>query len=329
MKTTDRRQFIRQVGLATAAAAAFPGVASAMHIGQTYKKIGIIGLDTSHSEMFTRDINEGTLKNRGYRVVAAYPHGSKDIPSALKMKPDIIAAVKKMGVEIVDSIEALLKQVDFILLESNDGRVHLEQARPVIEAGKPLFVDKPMAENLRKVEEIFALADTHQVPLFSSSSLRYDKLVQEVNAGKIGRVLGADVYTPAELEPHHLDQAWYMIHGIEMLFSVMGRGCTQVIRAFHPQGEQVMGVWKDGRTGTVRGIRKGAGNIAGTAFGETGISPLGPFAGYGALVEEILNFFDTGNPPVEPEETMEIFRFMEAAELSTKTGGWVRLDSMF
>lgn len=64
---------------------------------QTYKKIGIIGLDTSHSEMFTKDINEGSLKDRGYRVVAAYPHGSKDIPSALGMKQGIIDAVQKNG----------------------------------------------------------------------------------------------------------------------------------------------------------------------------------------------------------------------------------------
>ncbi|OYD45129.1 dehydrogenase [Sphingobacterium cellulitidis] len=316
MKKTNRREFIQQLAIVGGTSLAFSVAPAEVLAKQKVKKIGIIGLDTSHSEMFTKDINEGSLKDRGYRVVAAYPHGSKDIPSALGMKQGIIDAVKKMGVEIVDSIDSLLKQVDYILLESNDGRVHYEQAEKVIKAKKPMFIDKPMAENLEKVQAIFQLAAKNNVPIFSSSSLRYDKLVREVNAGKIGKVLGADVYTPAEIEPNHIDQAWYMIHGVEMLFSVMGTGCKEVFRAFHPDFEQVVGIWNDGRIGSVRGIRKGASDIAGIAFGETGISQLGPFAGYGPLVAEILNFFDTGKVPVSNEETIEIFRFMEAAQRS-------------
>lgn len=316
MKRTNRREFIQQLAIVGGTSLAFSVAPAEVLADQKVKKIGIIGLDTSHSEMFTKDINEGSLKDRGYRVVAAYPHGSKDIPSALGMKQGIIDAVKKMGVEIVDSIDSLLKQVDFILLESNDGRVHYEQAEKVIKAKKPMFIDKPMAENLKKVQAIFELAAKNNVPIFSSSSLRYDKLVREVNAGKIGKVLGADVYTPAEIEPNHIDQAWYMIHGVEMLFSVMGTGCKEVFRAFHPDFEQVVGIWNDGRIGSVRGIRKGASDIAGIAFGETGISQLGPFSGYGPLVAEILNFFDTGKVPVSNEETIEIFRFMEAAQRS-------------
>lgn len=316
MKRTNRREFIQQLAIVGGTSLAFSVAPAEVLAKQKVKKIGIIGLDTSHSEMFTKDINEGSLKDRGYRVVAAYPHGSKDIPSALGMKQGIIDAVKKMGVEIVDSIDLLLKQVDYILLESNDGRVHYEQAEKVIKAKKPMFIDKPMAENLEKVQAIFQLAAKNNVPIFSSSSLRYDKLVREVNAGKIGKVLGADVYTPAEIEPNHIDQAWYMIHGVEMLFSVMGTGCKEVFRAFHPDFEQVVGIWNDGRIGSVRGIRKGASDIAGIAFGETGISQLGPFAGYGPLVAEILNFFDSGKVPVSNEETIEIFRFMEAAQRS-------------
>ena len=316
MKRTNRREFIQQLSVVGASTLALSLDTLPLQAGQAYKKIGIIGLDTSHSEMFAKDINEGSLKDRGYRVVAAYPHGSKDISSALGMKQGIIDAVKNMGIEIVGSIDQLLKKVDYILLESNDGRVHYEQAEKVIKARKPLFIDKPMAENLEKVKAIFELAAKNNVPLFSSSSLRYDKLVREVKAGKIGKVLGADVYTPAEIEPSHIDQAWYMIHGIEMLFTVMGTGCKEVFRAFHPDYEQVVGIWDDGRIGSVRGIRKGAADIAGIAFGENGISQLGPFAGYGPLVSEILTFFDTGKVPVSNEETIEIFKFMEAAQRS-------------
>ena len=323
-----RRAFLQKMGLLTGGLVLTQSFSTAGE-QQPIKKIGIIGLDTSHSEMFTKDINQGTLRDRGYRVVAAYPHGSEDIPSALEMKPRIIQAMRDMGVEVVDSIESLLSKVDYILLESNDGRVHLEQAKQVIKAGKPLFVDKPMAENLAKVKAIFDLAERKQVPIFSSSSLRYDQLVREVTGGKIGKVLGADVYTPAEIEPHHIDQAWYMIHGVEMLFTVMGTGCKEVYRVYHPDFEQVIGIWSDGRTGTVRGIRRGASNIAGVAFGEIGISPLGPFVGYGPLVAEILTFFDTGLPPVSASETIEIFQFMQAAQRSRETGVKIALNDVY
>src|SRR5690606_30198834 len=126
MKKTNRRGFIQQLGIAGAATAALSLNTMPIYPLQNAKKMGLIGLDTAHSEIFTRDINLGALKNRVYRVVAAYPHGSEDISSALKMKPDIIEAVKQMGVEIVNSIEQLLERVDYVLLESNDGRVHLQ-----------------------------------------------------------------------------------------------------------------------------------------------------------------------------------------------------------
>jgi len=284
------------------------------------KRIGIIGLDTSHSEVFTKMINSGIIKG-GYQVVAAYPHGSPDIPAALKMKPNITAAVKGMGVEIVDSIEMLLEKVDVVLLETIDGRPHYEQALPVLKARKRMFIDKPIAASLEDAKAIFEASKKYSSPVFSSSALRFDPTVQKVVSGSIGKVTGADVYTPAEIDPNHLDLAWYGIHGVEMLFTVMGPGCKKVSRVFQEGTDLVTGIWEDGRIGTVRGIRKGAANIAGTAFGENGIAPLGPFSSYNPLVERIIDFFETGIPPVSEAETIEIFNFMHAADLSRKKKG--------
>lgn len=285
------------------------------------KRIGIIGLDTSHSEVFSRMINEGKEDMLGFKVVAAYPHGSKDIASALQEKPGIIKAVQAMGITIVDSIEELLKQVDCVLLESNDGRVHLEQALQVFKAGKPVFIDKPIAQNYAQAKAIFQAAEKYKVPVFSSSALRYDVNVQKVVQGSIGKVTGADVYTPAVMEPSHLDLAWYGIHGVEMLFTVMGSGCKTVSRVHQEGTDLLVGVWNDGRIGTVRGIRQGASNIAGTAFGEKGIAPLGPFSTYEHLVKSIVQFFASGVAPVSSKETLEIFAFMQAADASRKKGG--------
>lgn len=323
MKNIQRRDFIKSSVLTGAALGLAPTL-SAMDFSpeaEKGKRIGVIGLDTSHSEVFTKMINTGGPEMKGYKVVAAYPHGSKDIPSAIEMKPRITAAVEKLGVQLVDSIEALLQQVDVVLLESNDGRPHLEQALPVFKAGKRVFIDKPIAAGYKGAQAIFEAAAQHNVATFSSSALRYDDNVRKVVNGSVGKVQGADVYAPGTLDPHHSDLAWYAIHAVEMLFTVMGPGCKTVQRTHNADVDLVVGTWADGRIGTVRAIRKGATNIAGTAFGETGIAPLGPFSGYQPLVEEIISFFDGGKTPVSPAETLEIFAFIDAADQSKKKGG--------
>ncbi|REA63614.1 gfo/Idh/MocA family oxidoreductase [Dyadobacter luteus] len=285
------------------------------------KRIGIIGLDTSHSEVFTKIINNNLIDSQGFKVVAAYADGSRDIPSALKMKPAVTNAVRQMGVEIVDTIDDLLGKVDVLLLESNDGRVHLNQAMPVFKAGKPVFIDKPLAANLKQADEIFRLAAVWHTPVFTSSALRFEKNVQSITNGTIGEVTGADVYVPADIDPGHLDLAWYAIHGVEMLFTVLGPDCRSVSRVYSEGTDLVIGQWENGAIGTLRGIRKGASGIAGTAFGSRGIAKLGPFETYNPLVEQIIMFFQTGKPPVAAADTIAMFRFMEAADLSKGRGG--------
>ena len=316
-----RRAFVQKTALTAAGL-----VAAHWTVGRNLKvadgkRIGIIGLDTSHSEVFTRMINQNVIDSRGFKVVAAYADGSRDIPSALKMKPAIVKAVNEMGVEIVNSIDDLLQKVDVVLLESNDGRVHVQQAIPIFKAGKRVFIDKPIAANLKDAEEIFRTASASQTPVFTSSALRFEQNVQSVAQGAIGEVTGADVYVPAEIDPGHLDLAWYAIHGVEMLFTVMGSGCKSVSRVYTAGTDLVTGVWENGSIGTIRGIRKGVSGIAGTAFGTKGITKLGPFEKYNPLVEQIIQFFETGKPPVSAQETIELFRFMEAADLSKRKGG--------
>ena len=287
------------------------------------KRVGIIGLDTSHATAFTKTLNaaDAAPEYKGYKVVAAYPQGSKDIESAVSRVPGYVKAIKEMGVEIVDSIGDLLKKVDVILLESNDGRVHLEQALPVFKAGKRMFIDKPIAAPLADTVAIFEASKKYKTPVFSSSSLRYMDSAQEVVKGKIGKVLGADTYSPAALEKTHPDLLWYGIHGVETLFTVMGTGCKTVTRTHTENTDVVVGVWEDGRIGTFRGTRNGKSAYGGTVYGTTGNMTLGAFGGYNPLLKQIIQFFDSGIPPVSEQETLEIVAFTEAADESKINGG--------
>ncbi len=284
-------------------------------------RIGIIGCDTSHSVAFTEVINNPQAKAHvpGGKVVAAFKGGSKDIPSSSSRVDQFAKTLQeKYGVKFYGSIEEMCRNVDAVLLESVDGRPHLEQARPVLQARKTLFIDKPMAGSLKDVREIFRLAKEAKVPVFSSSGLRFAKDTQAVRHGSLGKVTYAETYGPCEIEPHHPDLFWYGVHGTESLFTVMGTGCVSVQRGTTAEGKiEVIGTWSGGRKGIYREDK----NFHGFARGEKGEAPVGSFDGYEPLVAEIMKFFQTGVAPVKPEETIEIFAFMEAADASKAKNG--------
>lgn len=288
-------------------------------------RLGMIGLDTSHVTAFTQMLNDPSRPDHvpGARVVAAFKGGSPDVEaSATRVDKFTAELQEKWGVELVGSIAELCRRVDAVLLESVDGRPHLAQIRPVLAARKPVFIDKPFTASLKDAKEIVRLARQHNVPFFSSSSLRFAEEIQAARGDeRIGDLLGAMTWSPMSLEPHHPDLFWYGIHGVETLYTLMGPGCETVTRTNTKDAEVVTGKWRDGRIGTFRGLLTGAKPYGAVVFGSKGVLPIEPKTGYRGLVVEIVKFFQTGVPPVSPEETLEIIAFMEAADLSKARGG--------
>jgi len=289
---------------------------------QQVVRIGIIGLDTSHSTAFTELINGGKESwAEGFKIVAAYPYGSRTIESSYKRIPDYIEQVKAHGVKIVDSIDELLKEVDCVLLETNDGNPHLEQAIKVFRAGKPCFIDKPLGATLADAIALYAMADKYGATFFSSSALRFTPANQQLRRGEAGEIIGADCYSPHSPEPTHPDFGFYGIHGVETLYTILGTGCNSVSRVSTEQGDVVTGAWKDGRIGTFRAIVKGPHIYGGTAYTTKQAIAAGGYVGYKPLLQEILNYFRTGKVPVSKEETIEIFAFMKASNMSKERDG--------
>ncbi|GEM_PF-193474 len=288
------------------------------------KRVGLIGLDTSHAPAFARTFNARNASAedfKGLRVVAAYPQGSRDIESSVSRVPGYLKEMRDMGIEIVDSIPTLLRKIDFVLLTSNDGRVHLEQALPAIEAGKPLYIDKPMAATLADIITLFDAARAKKIPVFSASSLRWIPGALELRGGSQGAVKGADAFSWAALEPTHPDLYWYGIHGVEILYTVMGPGCLSVSRFRTDDTEFCVGQWEDGRIGTFRGLRSSEHSYGGTVFAEKKIEYLPMGSDYTPMLKAIAEFFATGRPPVAEDETVEIYAFMTAADRSKAQGG--------
>lgn len=288
-------------------------------------RLGMIGLDTSHVPAFAKLINDpkGTGRLADMQVVAAFPGGSEDIPSSRDRVAGFTKQLADMGIEIVDSIDTLLTKVDAVFLESVDGRKHLEQVLPVFRAGKPVFIDKPLAGNLADALAIDLLAKKYNARWFSSSSLRFsaDTIRWREDPKLKAEVRGASSWGPCSLEATHTDLYWYGVHGVETLYTAMGTGCQTVTRAHTEGTDFVVGQWENGRIGTFRGIRDGKADYGLVVYGAKGIEVGGKYDGYAPLVMRALDFFAGGDAPVEPQETIEMFTFMEAADVSLERGG--------
>lgn len=286
-------------------------------------RIGIIGLDTSHVTAFTKLINDAKSKDHvpGGKVVVAFKGGSADIESSISRVEEYTSQLQtNYGVKIVATIEELCQQVDVVLLESVDGRPHLAQARPVIKAGKPLFIDKPVAGSLRDAVEIYKLAREAKVPVFTSSSYRYYESLVAVQKTNVGDIRAVISWGPAHLEPHHPDLFWYGIHPTEALFTILGPGCESVSRTTTDHTDVITGLWSGGRIGTLHALKHGGAHKV-VVFGSKGIAEQKGSGDYAPLVREIMKFFQTGVAPVSPEESLAIYTFMEAADESKRRGG--------
>jgi predicted dehydrogenase len=285
-------------------------------------RAGIIGTDTSHVPAFTK-----TLKSRPewkITVVAAFKGGSPDLPTSANRVEGFAKTIKEeYGVEIVDSIDALLSKVDVVFLESVDGRPHLAQVTPVLKARKPVFVDKPLAASLEDARRIVALAKETGTPFFSSSSSRFHpdvaRLRKDAGVGKVTKVQAN--YTLNKIA-FHPDLFYYGIHGVEALYAVMGTGCTKLTRRIEGDADVTTCTWKDGRVGVYNGTLKGAERQPMLQiWGDKGTAESAGAGGYDGLLEAIAEFFHTGRAPFEVAQTLEIFEFMTAADLSKARNG--------
>ncbi len=286
-------------------------------------RVGVIGLDTSHAPAFTRLFNQVGDDDElaGFRVVAANIKGSYDLEVSVVRQPGVTEQMVKLGVPITESIGELLEKVDAVLLTTNDGHPRLLQTLQVLRAGKPVFVDKPAAASLADLIAIYDAAKQLDVPIFTSSSLRYIEHAVEHAAEEHGKVFAVDTYGPASMEPSHPDLYWYLIHAVEPLVAIMGPDIETVSRTHTENQDVVVAKWKDGRIGTVRGMRGRSPGFGGTVFTEKGTFQLGKSRGYRPLAIDIAHMFRTGEVSVPVEQSIAIYALMDAADESKRLGG--------
>jgi len=291
-------------------------------------KVGMVGLDTSHCEAFVSVLNyeDGPHHVPGARVVGAYPGGSELCAVSRDRVGKFTEAMRdKHGVALCESIEELGKHVDAFVLHSVDGRQHLEQFRVLSQFGKPVFIDKPLACSAEDARQIAALAAGRSVPWMSASSVRFSAGISGL-AGPDETVGSCEAFGTMPILDDYPTYFWYGVHGADVLFSYMGKGCRTVQALHDDRMDLLVGVWDDGRMGTVRGMRFTEYHFGcsvftdkGTRHGLAGSQP----PAHALLLKEVVAFLQTGSSPVDGEETVQVMAFLDAAGQSLAAGGKV------
>lgn len=287
-------------------------------------RLGMIGLDTSHCGEFVKLLNESENKFHipGTKVVKAFAGGSDKFSKSKNRVGQFTNDLRAKNIEIVDKIEKL-KGLDGYLLESVDGDQHLEQFKILAKFGKPVFIDKPFACNIGDAKKIEKIAKAKNIPIMTASSLRFAKGIDEplLADEKVG---SCEAFGPMDLLEDYRDYFWYGIHSAEVLFSFMGKGCKSVQVFNTEKFDVIVGLWSDGRIGTLRGNRFGAGNF-GCVLTTSKSTQLrvssGEIPNYAMLLRKVVPFLQTGKSPIDLSESLEIIAFLEAASQSRVSGG--------
>ncbi|GGD75660.1 Gfo/Idh/MocA family oxidoreductase [Paenibacillus nasutitermitis] len=268
------------------------------------KKIGFIDyyLDEWHANQYPGWIKEEAARSgRDYTV--AYAWAEKDLETGL----DTESWCHKHQVERSASIEELVDKSDCIIVLSPDHPEHHERlSRIALESGKPVYIDKTFSPDLQSGIRMFHLAEEHHTPLFSSSALRFSEELTPYSGGRMERSLEYLAVTG----PGHYEN--YAVHQFEMIVSLMGIGANKIKSLSTNNGRLMVVDYADGRRASMHQLQDAPFQASMQWANGDGIfiSPCTNF--FPGFIHALLEFFETGIPPVPKEETLEIMSMIEA-----------------
>ena len=224
------------------------------------------------------------------------------------------------GVKVTESFDEAVANCDAIMLEVNDPAYHVEYFQKCTELGKPIFLDKPMADNTANAKLIMKMAKDAKLRVFSSSSLRFvPALVEAIEA--VGEPKYVSTYGPLGKAPAGSSIVWYGVHAFEMLERAMGRGAKAVFARKDAVGVVAIVDYVEGKRGVVE-LTEGAYSYGGAVRSE---KQAVPFTAANALLyplqlREVVKFFQGAQPPVMLEDALEVTAMLDAAERSVSSG---------
>ncbi|WP_342600249.1 Gfo/Idh/MocA family oxidoreductase [Psychrobacillus sp. FSL H8-0483] len=283
-------------------------------------KIGLIGLDTSHSEIFTRLLNdsEDSYHVTGAEITHAIPTYSEDLPISRERFTNYYEIVtNKYGVIPVEDVEELMAAVDAVIIGTVDGRNHLDWFKKIVSYSKPIFIDKPVVMSSREMQELIRLSSEHNTPVMSSSSLRYSESVASVANNP--DIQSGYFFGPTPRQEQISGYFWYGIHLLEMVVTIFGTEVEKMKIEKYTDCEQIHMTFASGKHVIIRGENEWHNRFGAILHSKASVQSLRlweedkPY--YAGLIEQVVQFFETGLSPVGIEETEKIVGLIEKINL--------------
>ena len=285
-------------------------------------RVAVVGLDTSHSVEFVRRMQAPdcapALKVPGLRATACLrfetPFQNAEGLDARQRQ------LEAWGVKVTTSFAESVADCDAIMIEINDPAFHLDYFRRCVSLGKPIFLDKPLADGLAAGCEVRKLADTAGVPVMSCSSLRFvNGLVAA--CGQVPAPAQVAVFGALGRAPAGSSVVWYGVHAFEMLERAMGRGATRATVVNDACGITAVIEYDGGRHGVVE-LVEGAYSYGGTlrGNGKAAAFVADMSLAYTEQLSEVERFFRTGQSPVTLDDAVEVLAMLVATERALQSG---------
>lgn len=285
-------------------------------------KIGMVGVNTYHAEAFTRIFNGGggdepRIKNARITHVWAgvHPERLAELESMLGPYDNIVTSLD----ELTDAVDGVL-----IIDDTDGGALHAKLALPFIEAGMPIFIDKPMTTNYADAEQIFALAQKHNAPLFSSSALRFPVELDRDAVASLGKISSIVSVGPEEW-------FYYGVHAVEVMGTITSDQPESVHRFALPEKDIAVVTYESGLAGVVMTLRDAEYIFEVSVYGETGAYSFCVDDGMGFYTNEMQAFaemIETRTPPVTAQETLTVLSILHAGNLSAEEGRTVQISEV-
>lgn len=285
-------------------------------------KIAMVGLDTSHSVAFPQRMQAEECPAEE-KVSGMYVTACMRFETPFQNKDGLDVRQKMLegwGVKVTESFEETVADCDAVMISINDPSCHLEYFRKCVTLGKPIFLDKPLADTIAHGREIAALVKSKGLKVMSCSSLRYVTALLDACA-TVPAPTQTSTFGPLGRAPAGSSIVWYGVHAFEMLERAMGRGAARMTVVNAGTGVVCVVEYADGRRGVVE-LSEGNYSYGGTLRGDGKAAAfiVDMDRAYTLQLIEIGKFFRTGKAFLTFDDTMEVMALLDAAQQSFQTG---------
>jgi virulence factor len=282
-------------------------------------RLALLGVNTSHADAFARIFNGTETDDPLIDDATITTIWGNDLA-----RIDELATRHRIANRVTHPSD-IIGNVDAVLVvdDTNGGALHAELAKPFLEAGIPVFVDKPMTTSYADAVELFEIAARTGAPLLSCSSLRFAVELEPARRelAKIGNLSSIISVGPG-------DWFYYGVHAVELLGAIAGTGATSIHRHIFPERDIAVIGYENGPTAVVETLRDASYVFELTAYGEDGhvaFEVVDSTGFYTNTMREVVRMSETGISPLTPDQTLEVLAILHAGTRSGEQHATVAL----